>query len=105
MSPVEIGQAAAYEAYRTWLRDSAMYEIVGGRERQREGLVGIAVAEGLDHPVQLSCLAHPPVVTRLLQFSRPGDRYSQGAAADAAAHTVTLLFYEVCICHDSLDQV
>jgi hypothetical protein len=54
MSPAEIGHAAAYEAYRTWLRDSAMYEIVGERERQREGLVGIAVAEGLDHPVHLA---------------------------------------------------
>ncbi len=54
MSPVEIGQAAAYEAYKTWLRDSAIYEIVGERERQREGLVGIAVAEGLDHPVHLA---------------------------------------------------
>jgi len=79
MSPAEIGHAAAYEAYRTWLRDSAMYEIVGERERQREGLVGIAVAE----------------VTRLLQFShRMVDRYSQSVAADAAAHTVTVLFYQ-----------
>jgi len=79
MAPVEIGQAAAYEAYKTWLRDSAIYEIVGERERQREGLVGIAVAE----------------VTRLLQFShRQVDRYSQSVAADAAAHTVTALFYQ-----------
>lgn len=52
MSPVEIGHAAAYEAYNTWLQNSTMYEIVGeDRERQREGLVGIAVAEGLTHPI------------------------------------------------------
>ncbi|KAF8736153.1 hypothetical protein AX14_000794 [Amanita brunnescens Koide BX004] len=80
MSPVEIGHAAAYEAYNTWLQNSTMYEIVGeDRERQREGLVGIAVAE----------------VTRLLQYShRQADRYSQSTAADAAAHTVTVLFYQ-----------
>ncbi|KAK2467811.1 hypothetical protein APHAL10511_000106 [Amanita phalloides] len=80
MSPVEIGHAAAYEAYKTWLRNSAMYEVLGeDRERQREGLVGIAVAE----------------VTRLLQYSaRHTDRYAQTIAADAAAHTVTLLFYQ-----------
>lgn len=80
MSPTEIGHAAAYEAYKTWLRNSAMYEVVGeDRERQREGLVGIAVAE----------------VTRLLQYSaHQADGYAQTIAADAAAHTVTVLFYQ-----------
>ncbi|KAF8626838.1 hypothetical protein AX15_004669 [Amanita polypyramis BW_CC] len=80
MPPAAIGQAAAYEAYNTWLRNSSMYEVVGeDRERQREGLVGIAVAE----------------VTRLLQYSAHQlDRYAQSVAADAAAHTVTMLFYQ-----------
>lgn len=47
MLPSEIGHAAAYEAYRTWIHNSSIYEPLSGDiERQREGLVGLAVAEG-----------------------------------------------------------
>lgn len=47
MLPDEIGHAAAYEAYRTWIHNSSMYEpLSGDQERQREGLIGLAVAEG-----------------------------------------------------------
>jgi hypothetical protein len=47
MLPAEIGHAAAYEAYRTWIHNSSIYEpLSGDTERQREGLVGLAVAEG-----------------------------------------------------------
>lgn len=47
MQPTEIGHAAAYEAYRTWTQNSSMYEPLSGDvERQREGLIGLAVAEG-----------------------------------------------------------
>jgi hypothetical protein len=47
MSPSEIGSAAAYEAYRTWLHNSSIYEpLSGDYERQREGLIGLAIAEG-----------------------------------------------------------
>lgn len=78
MMPEEIGHAAAFQAYSTWLQNNAMYDVLGDRERQREGLVGIAVAE----------------VTRLLQNStRQFDRYTQSLAAEAAAHTVTRLLY------------
>lgn len=46
MTPTEIGHAAAYEAYRTWMHNRSMYEPLGPDiERQREGLIGLAVAE------------------------------------------------------------
>ena len=48
MAPEEIGHAAAYEAYRTWIHNRYMYEpLSGDRERQREGITGLAVAEGM----------------------------------------------------------
>ena len=44
--PADIGAAAAYEAYRTWKHNSYLYEpLSADRERQREGLIGMAVAE------------------------------------------------------------
>jgi hypothetical protein len=47
MLPAEIGHAAAYEAYRTWIHNSSIYEPLSGDiERQREGLIGLAIAEG-----------------------------------------------------------
>ncbi|KIJ67602.1 hypothetical protein HYDPIDRAFT_108462 [Hydnomerulius pinastri MD-312] len=47
LSPQEIGYAAAYEAYRLWIHNSVLYEPLGGEmERQREALVGLAIAEG-----------------------------------------------------------
>ena len=47
MLPEDIGHAAAYEAYRTWIHNSSIYEPLSGDiARQREGLIGLAVAEG-----------------------------------------------------------
>lgn len=47
MLPEDIGHAAAYEAYRTWIHNSSIYEpLSGDTARQREGLIGLAVAEG-----------------------------------------------------------
>ncbi|KAL7281219.1 hypothetical protein ACG7TL_004527 [Trametes sanguinea] len=44
--PADIGAAAAYEAYRTWKHNSFLYEpLSADRERQREGLIGMAIAE------------------------------------------------------------
>ncbi|KAJ6558555.1 hypothetical protein DFH09DRAFT_533930 [Mycena vulgaris] len=76
MSPAEIGHAAAYEAYRTWTHNSSLYEPLSGDvERQREGLIGLAVAEA----------------SRLLQFSnRPMD---SSAASESAAATASIIFY------------
>jgi hypothetical protein len=60
MLPSEIGHAAAYEAYRTWTHHSPMYEpLSGDMERQREALVGLAVAEG----VLLSARTSPMCLT------------------------------------------
>lgn len=51
MRPTEIGHAAAYEAYRTWIHNSSIYEpLSGDLERQREGLIGLAIAEGASLP-------------------------------------------------------
>ncbi|KAF8160964.1 hypothetical protein B0H34DRAFT_698894 [Crassisporium funariophilum] len=81
MAPNEVGHAAAYEAYRTWIHNSSMYEPLSGDiERQREALTGLAVAEA----------------ARLLQFSaRPADNYARLAATEAAAHTASYIFYQV----------
>jgi hypothetical protein len=47
MRPEELGHAAAYEAYRTWMHNSSMYEPLSGDvERQQEALIGLAIAEG-----------------------------------------------------------
>ena len=48
MLPAEIGAAAAYEAYRLWKHHrGVLFDPLGGvMEREREGLIGLAVAEG-----------------------------------------------------------
>lgn len=47
LAPEELGHAAAYEAYRTWIYNRSMHEPFGlDPERQREALTGLAVAEG-----------------------------------------------------------
>ncbi|KAH9485272.1 hypothetical protein JR316_0002179 [Psilocybe cubensis] len=80
LAPNEIGHAAAYEAYRTWIHNSYLYEPLSGDvERQREALTGLSVAEA----------------TRLLQYlPRPVDEYSRLAATEAAAHTASYIFYQ-----------
>jgi len=80
MLPAEIGHAAAYEAYRTWIHNSSIYEPLSGDiERQREGLIGLAIAEA----------------TRLLQFGgRSRDHYSRMEASDAAAATASIIFHQ-----------
>ena len=99
MQPNEIGHAAAYEAYRTWVHNSSMYEPLSGDiERQREGLTGLAVAEG---PLFWIVMSHFIILiidlaARLLQFSsRPVDNYARLAASEAAAHTASYIFYQV----------
>jgi len=77
MLPEELGHAAAYEAYRTWMHNSSIYEPLSGDiERQREGLIGLAIAEA----------------TRLLAFSgRSRDSYGRMDASDAAAATASVI--------------
>ncbi|KAI8992859.1 hypothetical protein BD414DRAFT_482480 [Trametes punicea] len=69
--PADIGAAAAYEAYRTWKHNSFLYEpLSADREQQREGLIGMAIAE----------------TQRLWQYSgRPLDTYGLRNACEAAA--------------------
>ena len=46
LQPHDIGAAAAYEAYRTMKYNTFLYEpLSADREGQREGLIGMAVAE------------------------------------------------------------
>ncbi|KAI0365668.1 hypothetical protein BV20DRAFT_1046655 [Pilatotrama ljubarskyi] len=75
--PADIGAAAAYEAYRTWKHNSFLYEpLSADRERQREGLIGMAIAE----------------TQRLWQYSgRPLDTYGLRAACEAAASAAHVL--------------
>ncbi|EGN99796.1 hypothetical protein SERLA73DRAFT_72584 [Serpula lacrymans var. lacrymans S7.3] len=78
MTPSEIGHAAAYESYRIWIHNSSLYEPLGADvERQREGLIGLAVAE----------------TTRLFQYSgRAMDNYGRMTATESAAATASLIF-------------
>ncbi|ESK92952.1 hypothetical protein Moror_9025 [Moniliophthora roreri MCA 2997] len=82
MLPNQIGHAAAYEAYRSWIHHrSTLYEPLSGDvERQREGLIGLAVAEA----------------TKLLQYlPQSMDPYTRRTAAEAAAATASQLFFWV----------
>lgn len=78
MRPPEIGHAAAYEAYRTWVQNSGTYShLSGSSHNQREALVGLAVAEASR---LLSLTDHHP------------DHYASIAASEAAAATVSFIF-------------
>ena len=47
--PNDVGAAAAYKAYRTWKHNPFLHEplrVSADRVQQREGLVGMAIAEG-----------------------------------------------------------
>lgn len=63
LSPAELGHAAAYEAYRSFIHHrGALVDPLGGDlERQRESLVGIAIGQGEDvhsihtRPLRLTC--------------------------------------------------
>jgi len=78
LSPYEIGHAAAYEACRNWRYNNSLYESIGGDyERQREALIGLAMAEA----------------TRLWHYSgRALDRGGREAACEAAAATAQAIY-------------
>lgn len=79
MEPPEIGHAAAYEAYRTWIHNSSMHEPLSGDiERQREALIGLATAEA----------------SRLFQYTnRSLDSFARMEAVECAAATASHIFY------------
>lgn len=66
--PNDIGSAAAYEAYRTWKHNSFLHEpLSADRTQQREGLIGIAIAEGaLPLPVSLPVRVSVTTCARVL---------------------------------------
>ncbi|KAF8659213.1 hypothetical protein AX16_001874 [Volvariella volvacea WC 439] len=78
MTPSEVGHAAAYEAHRNWRR-SHRYDPLE-TERQREGLIGLAVAEA----------------TRLLQYlpHHAANPTARTLASEAAAFTASTIFYQ-----------
>lgn len=96
MLPPEIGHAAAYEAYRTWIHNSSIYEPLNG-EVQRQGLIGLAVGEGSLSLFYLPHFIHPEIsVARLLAYAgRQTDKYARLTASETAAATASTIFYEV----------
>lgn len=101
IAPNELGAAAGYEAYRSWIHNSSMYEpLMPDDERQREAMVALAVAEGLSSPPyqihHSSFTDHLGTVTRLWHSSgRRLDRYGLQVASEAAAATASIIMGQV----------
>ena len=108
--PNEIGSAAAYEAYRSWKHHAMLYQPLGGDStREREGLVGLAVAEGtffffrnrlsFGLSLRIVGLSSEPdhfTASRLWNYSgRPMDTFAIRHAMEAAASTASMLYYRV----------
>lgn len=78
MAASDLGHAAAYEAYRTWMHSSYLYEPLSGDiERQREGLVGLAIAEGIYYHrgtttpyLLIIYVSHPTFAVRSAKWTR-----------------------------------
>ncbi|TFY79959.1 hypothetical protein EWM64_g4053 [Hericium alpestre] len=78
MLPSEIGHAAGYEAYRSWIHRSPTFQIFDGDlERQKEALISLAIAEA----------AHLWEAT-----GRGYDQYALQTASETAAATASLIF-------------
>ncbi|KAG1746105.1 hypothetical protein EDB19DRAFT_1905981 [Suillus lakei] len=79
LTPQEIGYASAYEAYRVWIHNNALYEPLGAEiERQREAFTGLAIAEAI----------------KMYMISRPADANGYMPACEAAAATASHIFEE-----------
>lgn len=95
MTPYDMGHAAAYEAFRTWIHNSSIYEpLSADRGRQREALIGLAIAEGVSaHHISTNSASNLSVVSRLWHYNRRiPDKYSRREACEAAAATASVLF-------------
>ena len=67
-------------------------------ERQREALTGLAVAEGDEYFSLVPPQPQFSAASRLLNYrSIPGDQYARLTATEAAAHTASFIFYQVCL--------
>ncbi|KAG1865837.1 hypothetical protein DFJ58DRAFT_770487 [Suillus subalutaceus] len=79
LSPQEIGYASAYEAYRFWIHNIALYEPFGAEiERQKEAFTGLAIAEAI----------------KMYMISNPADTDYYIPACEAAAATALHIFDE-----------
>ncbi|TDL26040.1 hypothetical protein BD410DRAFT_784063 [Rickenella mellea] len=81
MLPSDIGAAAAYEAWRNWKHHYGIYgqPLSDDRERQREALIGLAIAEA----------------SKLWSYTgRHTDRYGSMESSEAAAATASRIFRE-----------
>ncbi|KAG2342502.1 hypothetical protein BDR05DRAFT_1000821 [Suillus weaverae] len=79
LTPQEIGYASAYEAYRVWIHNNALYEPLGADfERQREAFTGLAIAEAI----------------KMYMISYPANAYGCMPACEAAAVTASHIFDE-----------
>jgi hypothetical protein len=102
MQPLEIGAAAAYEAYRQIKYGQNVYNFLyTDFERQREALHAMAIAEGVCH--QSMAFSHDSRDLSLLVFTavrlwqdtgRAVDQYGLQAACDAAAGTASNISME-----------
>jgi len=80
--PREIGAAAGWETLRLWQSHSSIYRspLSGEREREREAIVGLAIAEA----------------SRLWQYTgRPLDKYGRREASEMAAATASRVFMQL----------
>lgn len=95
--PADVGAAAAYEVYRTWKHNSSLYSpLSADRMMQREGLIGMAIAEGEQRHLVHACVrvqvTEEWIATRLWQYAgRSMDTYGQRAACESAAATAAIL--------------
>jgi len=80
--PREIGAAAGWETMRLWQSHGSIYRspLSGEREREREAIVGLAIAEA----------------SRLWQYTgRPLDKYGRREASEVAAATASRVFMQL----------
>jgi hypothetical protein len=99
MSATQLGAAAAYEAYRTWVHNDNLYDSIDGRdELQREALCGLAVAEGkLSLSITVFRRLILLIATRLWHsVQNRMDRVGLQTACEVAAATASLTFDMVC---------
>lgn len=101
--PADIGVAAAYEAYRYWKHHNrTLFGPLGGTaDREREGLVGLALAEGgivVHSHITYIMLISPCtyLASTLWQMSgRLMDAYGLRDCLESAAFTATRIAYNV----------
>lgn len=104
MLPIELGAAAAFEAYRVWQSNTALSEpLSADRAAQREALIGLAVAEG-GYLLHVLCDMTRDVDGEFVLASRLWgstgrnlESYGRKETAVYAASTAALIFAQVAI--------